>query len=247
MMPGNLFRLEIVSAFAGRRRTALRMGLIILLGLPFVLVDMPARAQSAGIVMVILFTSFFGAAVGHTKLLTDQRFARLILLPMSRPVLWLDLVLASALARGLPTGAILVLYLLVHSCSVTVGAITGLLGLLCLTVGLLTLLGIGIGKLARNNQEVHLFGALAVVILACICGVTPLPQRLAGVAAMVAWNPVARLNVALTQVANGSALRNSAELALATLVLIGVIATAIVRWFTGGKGGTGKSTSEGKS
>ncbi|MHC4508737.1 MAG: hypothetical protein ACYTAO_07230 [Planctomycetota bacterium] len=233
MMPGNLFRLELASAFAGPRRTALRIGLTILLGLPFVLVDMPVRAQAAGIMMVILFTSFFGAAVGHAKLLADQRWARLILLPTSRPLLWLDLVLASVLARLLPTATVLTFYLLVNARSVTVGALTGLLGLLCASVVLLTLLGIATGKLARNNQEVHLFGALAVVILACICGITPLPQRLAGVVAAMAWNPVAQLNVVLTGVANGSAPARSAELVLATLVLVGFMATAVLRWIAG--------------
>lgn len=234
MMPGNLLRLELASAFAGRRKTALRIGLTILLGLPFVLVDMPVRAQSAGIVMVILFTSFFGAAVRHVKLLTDQRFARLTLLPASRPLVWLDLVLASALARLLPAATVLTCYLLVHAQSIAAGAVAGLFGLLCASVVLLTLLGIAIGRLARNNQEVHLFGALAVVILACICGVTPLPQRLAGIAAAVAWNPVARLNVVLIQVANGSAAARSVEAVVATLVLVGFMATVALRWIQGG-------------
>jgi hypothetical protein len=234
MMPGNLFRLELASAFAGRRRTALRIGLTILLGLPFVLVDMPLRAQAAGIMMVILFTSFFGAAVAHVKLLIDQRFARLIVLPMPKPLLWLDLVLASSLARLVPTTTILMLYLLVNARSVSVNILTGLFGLLCASVVLLTLLGIVIGRLAGNNQQVHLFGALAVVVLACLCGITPIPQRLAGVVGALAWNPVARLNVILTQVANGTAPARSTELIFATFVLVGFIVATIQRWVAGG-------------
>lgn len=240
MMPGNLFRLELASAFADRRRTALRIGLTVLLGLPFVLVDMPVRAQAAGIMMVVLFTSFFGAAVGHAKFLGDQRFARLILLPTSRRLLWLDLILASGLARLLPTGTILIFYLLVNARSVTVGAVTGLFGLLCASVVLLTLLGIATGRLARNNQEVHLFGALAVVVLACICGVTPLPDRLTGLVAAMAWNPVARLNAVLTDMANGLAPASSGELLFATLALVGFMGTAVLRWTAGGTGSADK-------
>jgi len=247
MMPGNLFRLELASAFAERRRIAFRIGLTVLLALPFVLVDMPVRAQAAGIMMVILFTSFFGAAVGHAKLLNDQRFARLILLPTSRPFLWLDLVLASVMARLLPTTTVLMFYLLVNMQGITVGVLTGLLGFLCSSVVLLTLLGIATGKLARNNQEVHLFGALAVAVLACICGVMPVPQRLAGVLAAVAWNPVARMNVVLTQVANGSVPVHSVELVFATLVLVGFIATAILRWIAGGTWSANRNEQEQKS
>lgn len=234
MKPGNLFRLELAAAFADRRRTALRIGLTLLLALPFVLVDMPVRAQAAGIIMVILFTSFFGAAVRHAKLRADQRLARLTLLPTWRPLLWLDLVLASGLARLLPTAIVLTCYLLVHGRNVTIGFLTGLFGLLCASVVLLTLLGMATAKLARNNQEVHLFGALAVVILACICGITPLPQRLEGFVSVVAWNPVARLHVVLTGLADGPAARSSAESLLAALVLAGFVVTAALRWLSGG-------------
>jgi hypothetical protein len=237
MMPGNLFRLELAAAFADRRRTALRIGLTLLLALPFVLVDMPARAQTAGIMMVILFTSFFAAAVRHAKLMADLRLARLALLPTWRPLLWLDIVLASVVARLLPTGIVLTCYLLVHGRDVTVGVVTGLLGLLCASVGLLTLLGIATARLARSNQEVHLFGALAVVVLACICGITPLPQRLEGFVALVAWNPVARLHIILAGLANDPAPVSSTESLFATLVLAGFVATAVLRWLSGGMRG----------
>ncbi len=234
MMPGNLFCMELASAFAERRRTVLRVGLTLLLGLPFVLVDMPVRAKTAGIMMVILFTSFFGAAVGHAKLLADQRFERLTLLPIPRVLLWLDLVLASALSRLLPTATVLTLYLLINARNVTTAGIFGILGLLCGSVVFLTLLGIATGKLARNNQEVHLLGALAVVILACLCGITPLPPRLAGIVAAMSWNPVARLNIVLTQAANISTSTRAPESIFAAIVLAGFITIAILRWTAGG-------------
>jgi ABC-type Na+ efflux pump permease subunit len=105
--------------------------------------------------------------------------------------------------------------------------------LLCASVVFLTLLGIATGKLARNNQEVHLLGALAVVILACLCGITPLPPRLSGVVAALSWNPVAHLNIVLNQAANVSTSTRAPESIFAVIALVGFIATAILRWTAG--------------
>jgi hypothetical protein len=234
MMPGNLFRLELAAAFADRRRIALRISVSALLALPFILVDMSARAQAAGIVIVILFTSFFGAAVGHAKLRADLRFDRLTLLPIRRSLLWLDLVLASALARLVPTTVVLAGYVLINGKNLTSRAVVVLFGLFCGSVILLTLLGIGIGRIARSNGEVHLFGALAAVILACISGVTPLPQRLTWLAATMDWNPVARLHSMLTRIATGSTVMGLTELVFASFMLGGIAVIVVLRWISGG-------------
>jgi hypothetical protein len=232
MMPGNLFRLELAAAFADRRRIALRIGITALLALPFILVDMPANVKAAGIVMVILFTSFFGAAVGHARLRADLRFDRLTLLPIRRSLLWLDLVLTSALARLVPTSVVLVGYILINEQSLTARTVVVLFGLFSGSLVLLTLLGIGIGRIARNNGEVHLFGALAAVILACISGVTPLPQRLAWLAATMAWNPVARLHAMLTRLATGSTAVGLTELVFTSFMLGGIAVTVVLRWIS---------------
>ncbi|MBW8038556.1 MAG: hypothetical protein FVQ85_00990 [Planctomycetes bacterium] len=234
MMPGNLFRLELAAAFADRRRIVLRVSVSVLLGLPFILVDMPPNVKAAGIVMVILFTSFFGAAVGHAKLRADLRFDRLALLPTRRALLWLDLILASALARLGPTSIVLAGFLLINGQSLTARAVVVLFGLFCSSVVLLTLLGIGIGRIARNNGEVHLFGALAAGILACISGVTPLPRRLSWLAATMAWNPVARLHAMLTKLATGSIAVGLTELTFVSLMLGGIAVIVVLRWISGG-------------
>ena len=83
-MPGNVFCLQLADAFGDRRRIALRISVTALLATPFIFVNMPIRAQAAGIVMVIMFTSFFGASVSYARLRTDLRLERLTLLPMSR-------------------------------------------------------------------------------------------------------------------------------------------------------------------
>jgi hypothetical protein len=61
MMCGNLFRLHLAASFINRRSIILRIGVSALFAIPFILVDMPARAQASGIVMVILFTGLFGS------------------------------------------------------------------------------------------------------------------------------------------------------------------------------------------
>jgi hypothetical protein len=234
MMPGNLFRLQLLAFFGDRRHMSLRIGVSALLALPFILIGMPPHAQAAGIVMVILFTGFFGAAIGHARLRSDLRLARLVLLPTSRNLLCLDLVLASTFARLAPAMVILGGFVAVNAKSVTPASLIGLLGLLCGSLVLLTLLGMGTGRLARSNGEVHLFGALACGLIAFLSGVAPLPERLTWLAATTAWNPIARLLAALTRLASSPASAPRVEFAVASLTLGVVAVLAISRWFSGG-------------
>ncbi|MHC4581832.1 MAG: hypothetical protein ACYS14_10270 [Planctomycetota bacterium] len=180
MMCGNVFRLQLMAAFADTRRIVLRVGVCVLLAMPFIFIDMPARAQAAGIVMVILFSGFFGAATGHTRLRCDSRLARLALLPISRVAFWLDLVLASALTRLVPVVVVLAGFVIVNGRGATPAALTSLLGLLLCSLILVTLLGMGTGRLARSNGEVHLFGALVCGGLAFVSGVAPIADVVGG-------------------------------------------------------------------
>ena len=234
MMCGNVFRLQLMAAFAETRRVVLRIGVCILLAMPFIFIDMPARAQAAGIVMVILFTGFFGAATGHTRLRCDLRLARLTLLPISRVLLWLDLVLASVLTRLVPVVVVIAGFVVVNGRGATPAALTSLLGLLLYSLILVTLLGMGTGRLARSNGEVHLFGALVCGVLAFVSGVAPIPERLTWLAASAAWNPIARLLAMLTRLPGEPASESGAEFVVASLVLAAIGATAAVRWVSGG-------------
>ena len=234
MMPGNVFRLQLTAAFADTRHIILRIGVSALLAMPFIFVGMPARAQAAGIVMVILFTGFFGAAVGHARLRTDLRLARLTLLPMSPSVLWLDLVLASALTRLAPVVVVLAGFVIVNGQGVTPLSLIGLLGLLCASLVLLTLLGMGTGRIARSNGDVHLFGALACGVIAFVSGITPVPDRLAWLSTAAAWNPIACLLAALTRLASGPASIPRAEFVFASLALSVTTVIVVQRWISGG-------------
>lgn len=233
MMPGNLFRLELAAAFADRRRIALRVGLSFLLALPFIFVGMPVQAQAAGIVMVILFTGLFGAAVGHARLREDRRLERLALLPVSRGILALDLILASTLSRLAPALAVLLAFVLVNGRGTTAGPLLVLGGQLCGSLLLLTVVGMGTAKLARSNAEVHLFGALVAGLLAFGSGLTPLPGRLALLTSLTSWNPLSQLRAALVALATGSAAASAAGLAFGALVLVGLGSIATFRWAQG--------------
>lgn len=233
MSPGNLLRLRLADAFADRRRVLLRVGVSVLLALPFLLVGMPARAQAAGIVMVILFTGFFGTAVGHVHLREGRYLERLSLLPVSRASLTLDLVLAAVLSRATPTALVLGAFVLVKGNQVTTGALLILAGQLCATLLLLTLLGMGMARLARSNAEVHLFGALTVGVLAVVSGVVPAPDRLAPLTEALAWNPIGRLIAVLVGLSDEKVGISPTEIGFASTILIATMTATIIRWVQG--------------
>ncbi len=200
-----------------------------LLAMPFILVDMPPRAKAGGLVMVIVFTAFFGAAVGHVRLREDRFLERLSMLPISRVSLIVDLLLASVVARGGQAAAILVVFVFINSSVMRFDILILLAGLLCGTLVLLTLFGMGIARLARNNAEVHLFGALAVGILASVSGAIPVPDRMVSLTKAFSWNPINRFVVVLTGISTGSLEISLMEVVSASLVLSLVAAAVIIR------------------
>jgi hypothetical protein len=169
----------------------------------------------------------------------DLRFTRLTLLPISRSVLWLDLVLASTLVRLAPVMVILTGFVVVNGRGVTPLFSVALLGLLCASMVLLTILGMGAGRLARSSGEVHLIGALVCAVLAFISGVTPLPERLVWLTATMAWNPISRLLTALIRLSSGTTSVPRVEFVFASLMVAAVIVTAVMRWISGGTRKTG--------
>lgn len=235
MMPGNIFLLQLVADLGDRRRVFLRIAVSVLLAMPFILIGMPAHAQATGIVMVILFTGFFGTAVAHARLRADLRFSRLKMLPISLCEIWLDLILSSVLVRLVPIMVVLFGFIIVNGHGVTILSVVAILGLLCISLMLLTILGMGIGRLARSNGEVHLFGALVCVVVAFISGVTPLPERLDWLKTAMALNPISRLLAALSKMADGSASTPRIEFLFASLVIAAVSVTALSRWISGSK------------
>lgn len=199
MTPANVFQLEIADALGDRRSGALRVGLALLLGSPFVLADMPAAVRAAGLSILIMFVSFFGAAVGQVRRRADGLQERLRLLPLSPRTVVIDSVLAGAAFDLIQVGPLLVLDALVHASTARLSTIVYVAGVLCVSVLLLNALGVLLGASLRGNAEVHLAGALCVGCIAASSGVVPLPARLERLGAWTAiWNPMTRLKLALS-------------------------------------------------
>jgi len=204
MRAANVFQLEVGAALAGGRRLVLRFGLPMLLGLPFVLAHMPAGARATGLVMLVLFTSFFGAAVAVVRRRSEGVEERLRLLPIPRGIVLGDQLLASAAVDVLQMGPVLALFVAVNGHAVGWGEAVGAAGLFAVVAVLLNLLGMLLAGRMRSNPEVHLTGALAVGVIAFLSGLFPVSARLAPmVGAVAAWSPVAWLASALKGLAQG--------------------------------------------
>lgn len=235
MMPQNLFQLQLMETFGNRRRTFVRLGVSVLLALPFIFVNMPPGVKTSGIVMVILFTTFMGSAIAHARLCEDGRFSRLSLLPTSRPMMWLDLILASTIARIVPTLIILTGFIFFNTPVHNGVSLISLASLLCQSILMLILLGTLTGHLAGNNGQVHLFGALICVMVAFISGLTPGVQKIMWLANITRWNPLNRLLSALVGLTDDSMTINTTELSLLSLFLGLFGLVMVLRWTAGGK------------
>lgn len=204
MRPANLFQLELSSLIAGTRGLLLKLGVSLLLGLPFLLFDMPSAVRLAGLTAILTFTSFFGAAVGVVRRRSEGQLQRLALLPVRRSVVLLDLLLSFAALDAAQLGILLTLFLLIHAQGPTLAGVLLAAVRLLQAVILLNVLGMALGLALRSNPEVHLFGALAAAALLALSGQIPAPGRLRPALAIVSpWNPVSRFAITLGEMAGG--------------------------------------------
>jgi hypothetical protein len=155
------------------------------------------------------------------------------MLPLRRGTLAIDLVLSSMLSRLAPALAVTLGFLVVHGRRIDAWDVIGVTGLLCATLLVLTLLGVITGRLARNNGEVHLYGALAAGVLALGSGIAPLPARLGWLTVAQDLSPIARLLASLEAVAAGRSAMTPSELGVASAVLIVVTGVAAQRGLAG--------------
>ena len=230
MMPDNLFQLQLMTAFRDRRQIIVRLAVSVLLALPFILAEMPAAVQAGGIVIVIVFTGFFGAAVSRAQLRADARLARLRLLPVWRISLWLDLMLATMLTRLAPAIVIVGGFILVQGRHATPSMLLLTLDRLCRVLLLVAILGMTVGRLARNNAEVHLFGALTCGVLILLSGVAPVPQRLAWLNGIMEWNPLAQMAGLLGGAAGREQPVSLGSEVTAVVGLVLIAGAAVWRW-----------------
>lgn len=198
MKPGNLFQLEMATHFATRSTILLRFGLALLLGSPFIFFAMPLEVRIPGLVVLMLFMSFFGAAVSIVRRRTEGLLLKLRILPLSRLSIFSDFVLSSSLIDLMQFTPLLILYLLFFGQSLSLSSLLWLACLLLLSVLLLNFLGVLLGLALRTNPEVHLVGALAVGLIAFFSGLIPTPTQMKTfLGAVLPWNPVNHLRKAL--------------------------------------------------
>ena len=202
MRPANIFQMELWANLTDPARLLRRLGLALLLGLPFVLVDMPPRVKASGLVMLLIFVAFFGAAVGTVRAGTEGRWNRLQLLPVPRWLTVTDLCLAHLVLDGIRMGLLLVLYLAVNRRLGLWETATVMTNLTAAALGL-GAAGLALGRLLKGNPDVHLAGGLIAGLLAAASGLFPLPGPLAGlVQGLEPFNPLAKLAGYLTVFGN---------------------------------------------
>ena len=233
MMPLNLFRLQLMESVAKPARSVVRLGVTVLLALPFIFVNMPASVKASGLVMVILFTTFFGTAIAHTRLCEDGRFTRLRMLPKSPLVLWLDLVLASAINRIVPAALLLAGFIFINCPGISIASMIYIASLLSTVVVLLVSLATLIGHIARSNGQVHLLGALACGIISFVSGMIPTVPRVASLTIVLNVNPLFQLQAALNSLINGTLTVSTTAQTLSAAVLILLGFGVMLRWATG--------------
>ena len=230
--PSNLFQLEVAASLAGVRALAIKIGFTLLLGFPFVVVAMPSRVKVSGLMMLLLFTSFFGAAVSIVRRRTDGRLGKLQLLPPPRWLRSLDLVLASAVVDLVQMGVVLVLYLVFNARGGWTNLLLRILALFVAGDLLLNLLGLSLGLALKSNAEVHLSAALSVGVIAVLSGLVPAPAfAVTFVAAISRYNPLSLLADSLLTAASQTAEGTSGPFAVGGLVLtVGLLVWRGVDW-----------------
>ena len=233
MMPLNLFRLQLMDTLTGRSRLAVRFGVTLLLALPFILVKMPTAAKTSGVVMVILFTSFFGTAIAHARLCEDGRFSRLRMLPIPTSLLWLDLTLAYAVGRLVPAGILLAGFIIINAGHVPPTAWAYTVSLLCIAVLTLVALATLIGHLCRSNGQVHLVSALTCGVIASVSGIIPAAPRLSSLTAVLDVNPLYQLQHTLSDMIEAAATISSLKSIIYFIIMAVFIFVIILRWIAG--------------
>lgn len=229
--PANTFQMECADILGNPRKMVLKVVFTLLLGLPFVLADMPGRVRLAGVGFLILFSSFFGASVGMVRKKTAGLTLRLALLPIPG-IVWLsDFVLAGSLMDFFQSGTILALYLLIHGQAVTVGAVLFAASLFAVTVLILNALGIMLGQWLSSNAEVHLAGALSTLMLAFMSGLVPVPERLRFIQSVaVRYNPLDLLLNILGNCAESGAHVSGTNIMWSLAVISGLTSLILYRW-----------------
>lgn len=191
MKPENVFQVEIANVLSDKFSLSLRFGFTWLLALPLTILPVRPAVSVSGLMMLFLFTTFFGAVISAARRKSESRFSRLRLLPLSLAQIGGDYLLAGTLMGVVRMTPVLVLFAFVRGEGIAAGLLVHMTGLLVGAVFLLQGTGMLVGLLTRSNQEAHLLGAIATGLIAFVSDVLPVHAGMGGFAR--AWNPLSML------------------------------------------------------
>jgi hypothetical protein len=220
MNPSNVFQVELASQLARPRALAMKLAMPVLLAMPLALVAMPPRAKAGGLVMLLLFLSFFGSAVAGVRRRTEGQAERLRALPGPVWRTWTGWLLADATVDLMQAACVLVLFLSIDAAEVGAADLLVLAALTSAVLVAMNLLGTLLAAAMKGNAEVHLVGALAVGAVAAVSGLFPTPRRLAAVVESTGHvNPVHLLAAALADATAGRLSSSPTAIAVAAVWL----------------------------
>ncbi len=232
MRPGNLFQLEMATILANKRTLAMKLGFPLLLAFPFVVFAMPLKVKVAGLAMLVIFTSFFGAAVSFVRRRTDGHLMKLKLLPLPRWIVFSDFLLAGTAVDLIQVGIVLALFILINGTTATFAALIVTAGAFFAAALMLNLVGMLLGMAMKSNPEIHLFGALGAGVMACISGIMPMPARIQKIVNILTpWNPISRLATSLEGIVKGAEMNQGATFVFSIIFVIVLLGVFLIRAF----------------
>jgi hypothetical protein len=190
--PDDLLRLELLQDLRRRRSLALKFILPAVLVLPFALLDMPDGLRANGLPLIVLFLGVLGSSVGLARLKESRLSERLATLPIARRRMALEYLGANVAMDGLQVLA----PTLIMVVALGTGAILLASVALALMLSLVFANGLGmlISMVAGGSGEVHLYSAVAVLVVAGVAGLffPEMPEGMGTLANVLPFNYLAQ-------------------------------------------------------
>ena len=230
MKPANLFQMETASLLTSKWTLCIKLAFPLLLGLPFVLVEMPLKARLAGLMILLVMVAFFGSSVSFVRRQREGRLGRLRVMPLSMGRIMADLLLAGAVVDLVQMGSVVSLFLFVHGNAVTPEGAVTTAGLLAAALLLLNAMGMALGYAVNENSEIHLAGGLASGAVIFISGILPFPAHIQKmIEPVVTWNPLFLLAENIKRLVEGRGMESTAALIFSSLLLCALVSAWILR------------------
>jgi hypothetical protein len=230
MKPANLFQMETAALLASRRTLCIKLAFPLLLGLPFVLLEMPLNARLAGLVILLVMVAFFGSSVAFVRRRREGRMGRLMILPVSMGRIMGDLLLAGIVVDLMQMGSVVIVFVFVHGSGMALETAVTTAGLLAAALLLLNVMGMALGYAMNENSEIHLTGGLVSGVIILFSGILPVPAPIQRVIEPVAaWNPLFLFAENMRRLVEGRAMDSTAVFLFSGLLLCALASALIIR------------------